>query len=134
MKKKETSKPVNKADNGQTDNPEGYPLYPPSEDIYNRYREVKEIDPEDILKDKDNGLVLDSTVIPSDPSADPDAKLDHELSDEIKELEGDFFGTDLDVPGSELDDEQEETGNEDEENNYYSIGGDNHTDLEEDKG
>lgn len=38
----------------------------------------------------------------------------------------------LDVPGSELDDEQEETGNEDEENNYYSLGGDNHNDLEED--
>lgn len=38
----------------------------------------------------------------------------------------------LDVPGSELDDEQEDTGNEDEENNYYSLGGDNHKDLEED--
>ncbi len=38
----------------------------------------------------------------------------------------------LDVPGSELDDEQEDTGNEDEENNYYSLGGDNHNDLEED--
>ncbi|WP_294669757.1 hypothetical protein [uncultured Fluviicola sp.] len=38
----------------------------------------------------------------------------------------------LDVPGSELDDEQEDTGNEDEENNYYSLGGENHTDLEED--
>ena len=38
----------------------------------------------------------------------------------------------LDVPGSELDDEQEDTGNEDEENNYYSLGGDNHSDLEED--
>jgi hypothetical protein len=29
---------------------------------------------------------------------------------------------------------QEEIGSEDEENNYYSIGGDNHNDLEEDKG
>ncbi len=28
----------------------------------------------------------------------------------------------LDVPGSELDDKQEDTGNEDEENNYYSLG------------
>ncbi len=28
----------------------------------------------------------------------------------------------LDVPGSELDDDQEDTGNEDEENNYYSLG------------
>jgi len=38
------------------------------------------------------------------------------------------------VPGSELDDEQEAIGNEDEENNYYSLGGDNHNDLEEDQG
>lgn len=37
----------------------------------------------------------------------------------------------LDVPGSELDDEEELIGSEDEENNYYSIGGDNHNDLEE---
>ena len=40
----------------------------------------------------------------------------------------------LDVPGSELDDENEKIGEEDEENNYYSIGGDAHEDLEEDKG
>nr|WP_294858634.1 hypothetical protein [uncultured Fluviicola sp.] len=38
----------------------------------------------------------------------------------------------LDVPGSELDDEQEATGNEDEENNYYSLGGDDHNNLDED--
>ena len=29
---------------------------------------------------------------------------------------------------------QENIGTEDEENNYYSLGGDNHNDLEEDKG
>jgi hypothetical protein len=39
---------------------------------------------------------------------------------------------DLDVPGSDLDDEQEDIGSEDEENNFYSIGGDDHNDLEED--
>ncbi|HMH24291.1 MAG TPA: hypothetical protein VK563_21065 [Puia sp.] len=43
-------------------------------------------------------------------------------------------GSDLDVPGSELDDEDEKIGEEDEENNYYSLGGDDHDDLEEDKG
>lgn len=37
----------------------------------------------------------------------------------------------LDVPGSELDDENEAIGEEDEENNYYSLGGDEHNDLEE---
>ncbi|MGH2562930.1 MAG: hypothetical protein ACRDE5_00340 [Ginsengibacter sp.] len=38
----------------------------------------------------------------------------------------------LDIPGSELDDEDEKIGEEDEENNYYSLGGDDHNDLEED--
>ncbi len=43
-------------------------------------------------------------------------------------------GDDLDIPGAELDDEQEMIGEEDEENNYYSLGGDNHNDLDEDNG
>ena len=38
----------------------------------------------------------------------------------------------LDVPGSELDDAQEDIGSEDEENNYYSLGGDEHNNLDED--
>lgn len=37
----------------------------------------------------------------------------------------------LDVPGAELDDDNEAIGEEDEENNYYSLGGDNHSDLDE---
>ncbi len=52
---------------------------------------------------------------------DEEAKLNAKLS------EG------LDVPGSELDDADEAIGEEDEENNYYSLGGDDHNDLEEDK-
>jgi hypothetical protein len=40
--------------------------------------------------------------------------------------------TDLDIPGSELDDENESIGEEDEENNYYSLGGDRHENQEED--
>ena len=40
---------------------------------------------------------------------------------------------DLDIPGSELDDKDEALGEEDEENNYYSLGGDRHEDLEEDR-
>jgi len=38
---------------------------------------------------------------------------------------------DLDVPGAESDDVDEGLGEEDEENNYYSLGGDDHDDLEE---
>lgn len=43
----------------------------------------------------------------------------------------DSDGQDLDVPGSELDDLNESIGEEDEENNYYSLGGDEHNNLEE---
>ena len=38
----------------------------------------------------------------------------------------DFAGEDLDIPGTELDDANEEVGSEDEENNPYSLGGDRH--------
>jgi hypothetical protein len=41
-----------------------------------------------------------------------------------KEAEDEFQGDDLDVPGSELDDDMEIIGSEDEENNYYSLGDD----------
>ncbi|MEP7108319.1 MAG: hypothetical protein ABI760_10050 [Ferruginibacter sp.] len=37
----------------------------------------------------------------------------------------------LDIPGAELDDADKKIGEEDEENNYYSLGGDDHNDLEE---
>jgi hypothetical protein len=39
-------------------------------------------------------------------------------------------GADLDVPGELTTNKK--MGSEDEENNYYSLGGDNHNDLEED--
>lgn len=87
--------------------------YPASEDIYSRFKEEQDIDPEDISQLK--------------------------FPNEIGSIEGrnekdfheDYSGDDLDVPGSELDDVQESIGNEDEENNYYSIGGDDHNNLEE---
>ena len=43
----------------------------------------------------------------------------------------DFSGEDLDTPGTELDDDQEEVGSEDEENNNYSLGGDDKDNLNE---
>jgi len=90
----------------------GYPTYSPSEDIYNRSKEETEIDPEDISKTK--------------PTNENDGKFNE------KNFKQDKSGDDLDIPGSELDDEQENLGSEDEENNGYSIGGDNHNNLEED--
>ncbi|MBA3649512.1 MAG: hypothetical protein H0W62_13340 [Chitinophagales bacterium] len=41
----------------------------------------------------------------------------------------DMTGEDLDVPGTELDDDNEMIGEEDEENNTYSLGGDRHDDV-----
>lgn len=55
------------------------------------------------------------------------------LADLISQLDfkKEISKEELNVPGAELDDEQEMIGSEDEENNYYSLGGDNHDDLEE---
>lgn len=94
----------------------GYPLYPAIDDIYNKFLEEKELNPEDPSKIKDENTEL--------------------LSDEVSELdfEKSTDGSELDVPGSELDDQQEEIGNEDEENNYYSLGSDDHNDLDENNG
>ena len=92
----------------------GYPKYAPSEDIYNQFKKEQDIDPENTDRMKE------ANELP-------------EMMNE-KSFEEDLVGDDLDVPGSEMDDENEKIGNEDEENNYYSIGGDNHNDLEENQG
>lgn len=93
----------------------GYPLYPSSEDIYGNALEV-DIDPENLATLRE---------LPTD---------DNISINNEKAFEEAVSGSDLDVPGSELDDEEENIGSEDEENNYYSISGDNHQDLEEDRG
>lgn len=88
-------------------------IYPSSEDIYQQLKEEKDLDPEDITKKK--------------------APNEKEGTCDEKGFEDMKTGADLDVPGSELDDQQENVGSEDEEINYYSLGGDNHNDLEVDK-
>lgn len=90
------------------------PAYPPGDDIYNRNKKEVDIDPEDVLKNKE-------------PNAGS-------KSSNEKEFDEDLTGEDLDIPGAELDDENEAIGSEDEENNYYSIGGDDHNNLDEDGG
>lgn len=109
-------KPHNESDNDQ--DPEGYPLYPESEDIYNKFKEEQDIDPEDVTRTKD-------------PMPDLDVIADEEFELDEDVVEAGLDGSDLDIPGADLDDELEDIGSEDEENNYYSLGGDNHTDLEE---
>ncbi|TPG37899.1 hypothetical protein [Flavobacterium pectinovorum] len=76
--------------------------YPASEDIYSNDDKLENIDPEEIS----NGKAINQQ--------------DHEWKQNSDKL-----GNDLDVPGSELDDEQEDIGSEDEENNYYSEGDNN---------
>jgi hypothetical protein len=115
MKKdKENNAPPNKKGLEKVDDSlQGYPLYPASEDIYNQFKEENDIDPEDITRDKDSN------------------ERDEAGADNEVDFDGDMSGGDLDIPGSELDDEQEDIGSEDEENNYYSLGGDGHSDLDE---
>lgn len=101
-------------ENNITDNEKNpLPVYPASEDIYSMDKE-EDLDPEDLSAIK--------------------KKVKKPGKENEKDFSDDETGDDLDVPGAELDDEDEITGNEDEENNYYSIGGDNHEDLEEDRG
>jgi len=94
----------------------GYLSYPESEDIYENDLEEEDINPEDLLEKKTTAEKY---------KYGQDSELD---------LDNGFSGDDLDIPGAELDDEMEEIGSEDEENNYYSLGGDDHENLEEDQG
>lgn len=102
--------PANKG--SDEDKTEGYPHYPNSEDIYSQAKEEDNLNPENVSKRK----------TPNEKEGERNEK----------NFEDDKSGSDLDVPGSELDDSQEKIGSEDEENNYYSLGGDAHTDLDED--
>jgi len=94
----------------------GYPPYPAAEDIYNKFHEEADLDPERI---QDEGKASET---------------DGEIRSHLNQPKKDKSGNDLDVPGAELDDLQEAIGSEDEENNYYSIGGDGHSTLDENQG
>jgi hypothetical protein len=110
MKKEENKK---EAATGKEKFP-GYPHYPQGQDIYYNDREEQEIDPEDPSKIKS---------APENPES---------LNE--KDFEDSQTGEDLDVPGNEADEENLTDTMPDEENNYYSLGGDNHDNLEEDQG
>lgn len=84
----------------------GYKHYPEEEDIYRMEKEEKDLDPED------------PTIVKA-PNESYYVQNEYDFYD-------DESGSNLDVPGAELDDRMEDVGTEDEENNYYSLGGDNH--------
>jgi hypothetical protein len=91
----------NREEEEDKNNLPGYPVYPSDEDIYSKGKEERELDPEDITGRKETpktGKLME------------------------KYLGLDESGSDLDIPGSELDDDLENIGSEDEENNYYSLG------------
>jgi hypothetical protein len=85
--------------------PAGYPTHPKQEDIYKAFKEDQSIDPDDLTHEKEEDPDADNTIRGAEPT------------------DTEIMGTDLDIPGAELDDEQEGVGSEDEENNYYSLGG-----------
>lgn len=93
--------------------PDGYPVYPEAEDIYAKNKEEENIDPENLTMLKQPNAANNLTATSK------------------KKTIAEGSGEDLDIPGTELDDDQEAIGSEDEENNYYSLGGDEHNDLDE---
>ena len=141
----------------------GYPHYPPEEDIMNPQSGFKKIPADEELANSKSlsSRNLKKTTQPNDNPGDEaddirivrgtEADVTKEDIQLLGAEEGDLdLGDDelvhasarvddvpneddLDVPGSDLDDNEEELGEEDEENNYYSIGGDRHENLEEDQ-
>jgi|ERR1041385_873170 hypothetical protein len=119
----------------------GYPHYPQDEDVMSTARR-SDLDmekfPERAPVQPVTGTNETETTQPS-PKTEADITKDDMVAlgpkdqdmdmgdDEIMNLSGERYdrtGEDLDVPGAELDDENEKAVNEDEENNYYSLGGD----------
>ena len=92
---------------------DGYPSYPVSEDIYSKFYEERDLNPEEPTHDKESN------------------EGDMSISENEKAFIDALSSRSLDIPGSELDDEQEDIGSEDEENNFYSLGGDGHSGLDE---
>jgi hypothetical protein len=104
--------PAEKNNNNNADLP-GYPVYPASQDIYSKEEKVTNINPDD------NSEITDVKSGTTWNEEDYDTTLS---------------GDDLDVPGSEIEGNEDAPGKEDEENSYYSIGGDDHDDLDESHG
>jgi hypothetical protein len=148
----------NKNNDEEKDFP-GYPHYPAREDILNQPdAERVDVDVENLSRsNKQTSSALPDKSVKT-PAADEPPPAVGDMDDDtivegtdadvteddlvaLGEQDADFgrreelavTGDDLDVPGAEDDDPNEEIGEEDEENNYYSLGGDAHENLEEDK-
>jgi len=137
----------------QDDEFPGYPHYPANEDITNQMERVP-VNVENLAPSGSgaNPVKKSESQTPSSQEAvedevkivpGTDADVTREDLRLLNATEGAYAdtsqsntvtGEDLDVPGADEDDPNEDIGEEDEENNYYSLGGDNHENLEEDRG
>ena len=137
----------------------GYPHYPAREDIMDKRNDFtkENIDVENLPNSRNvSGVSQRFSGVQNQQG--PEANMDSEDDLDIREgteadvddddlailnstdaeigrpqnVSDEDISADLDVPGSELDDENEALGEEDEENNYYSLGGDRHESQEED--
>lgn len=118
---------ANKKNKKKEDEFPGYPQYPANEDIMSTGNRNNEVD---LNMDDVTGSYRRNSELP--PAKNKRGKKNEEEQEET--WQKDKTGEDLDVPGADLDDEEEAIGEEDEENNLYSLGGDRHRDLEEDNG
>lgn len=90
---------------------------------------IKQDPDSNVSSSEKKDLIKSANDMPGDDENLRKAALDS-TDDDGTPLNEDSFnenvtGSDLDVPGAELDDDEEKTGNEDEENNDYSLGADN---------
>lgn len=82
--------------------------------------------PEELAKEAEISKEDREALGPKDLSLDGGD--DEQLLDRVDPV--DFDGSELDIPGRNLDDDEEERGAEDEENNHYSLGSDDNDQLE----
>ena len=117
----------------------GYPHYPAKEDIMDQRTGSHRVDAN--LEELGTGPNASGVNQRFEPTQIKRTREDSDLAaldstnaeiGTAQNVSNEDLNTDLDIPGSDLDDENEAIGEEDEENNYYSLGGDRHEGLEED--
>jgi hypothetical protein len=96
-------------DNLKQNDLEGYPLYPEEEDIYMKAKKDRKLNPDEVT----------SLGLPKGPA-------------NKQSLSEDLLGENLELLEVEPD-EEVLLGIDDEENSYYSLGGDDHINLEENR-
>jgi hypothetical protein len=94
--------------------------------------EPEESDELKIVSGTDADVTSEDLALLGDRNADADNGDDELVGNARVDEREEGEDEDLDIPGAELDDKEENIGEEDEENNYYSLGGDRHDNLEED--